>query len=450
MLILIRLYPKSGLTSLCNRIESEKRNLYWEDAKPLYAMRQEGKKYLSIVLDVKNIDAVQNIFLKTISTMISVRKTRSIPLMNPVYFPLPKEHPSNMERYLVYLRVSPNKLKQVYTQLLEGKNTNDSYLTYMSYSFGDDDIILSVLSKDRETARQYVEGYVGKLDGVMAFDLSKVVRRMPMLPKDKINKHIETFLFTKPPGMNGERKDPKLFERYASQKANMTVVVRLFAKKKVDDLWKEIEENMPKLENNNLIPLYASQQEKKSYITVTFDAMNFEVLRDFLVNTLPIQVNLRKSRTVPLSEPTYFLMPKEHPEDLHRFLISLRTIPTQYIPIRSKIISSDFPHNLYMTYLSFSLGEDDILLSVLAESRKAVQQFCMEVFDPLPEITSYDISNQLRTKRLATMEQWKKHQGRFLSSYDRQHKKDYDQSYDWTNDFNEYAMMMGAFSRDLE
>ena len=78
MLVLLRLYPKGGLNSFWNVLESEKRNLYWEDVKPIYAIQQEGKDYISVTLDVKNIASVDKIYVKNLSTMASVKKTRTI------------------------------------------------------------------------------------------------------------------------------------------------------------------------------------------------------------------------------------------------------------------------------------------------------------------------------------------------------------------------------------
>ncbi|MCK5396677.1 MAG: hypothetical protein KAJ33_00330, partial [Thermoplasmata archaeon] len=125
-------------------------------------------------------------------------------------------------------------------------------------------------------------------------------------------------------------------------------------------------------------------------------------------------------------------------------------MPGDIQTIRSKIIAYDFPDNVFLTYLTFTLGEDDILLSILSDSQKSAQEFAKKAFDKMDGIVSYDISNQLKTMRLTTTKKWKNHQGRFLSSYDKQHKKDFDSRFDWTDDFDTYAAMTGAFTHELE
>ncbi|MCK4758092.1 MAG: hypothetical protein KAS67_06560, partial [Thermoplasmata archaeon] len=189
--------------------------------------------------------------------------------------------------------------------------------------------------------------------------------------------------------------------------------------------------------------------EKKNYITVVFEVTNFEDLKNFITENIQTMEHVNKTRTVPMLEPTYFLMPKEHPDDLFRFLVALRVMPKHYQTVRSRITGFKYPKNVFLTYVSYTLGEDDILVSLLAESRKAARNFAKMAFDDVDSIHSYDISNQLTTKRLTTPDKWKKHQNRFLSNFDKHHKKDYDARYDWADEFKEDAAMSGAFVDEL-
>jgi len=448
MLVLIRLYPKGGLKALWTTIESEKRNLYWDDIKPLYIIQVEGKKYLSIVLDVKNLDSVQKVFLKTLAGLISVSRTKTIPIMKPLYFPLPEGHPTDMNRYQVFLRVEPEKYDDVFNSIIELDYPDNVIVTYLAYSFGDDDIIVSFLSTDRETAGEFVGEKMGKIDGVNAHDISRIMKSEYLLPPDKSKAHKSRFLYSVPAGQKGELVNPSAYEKYLNEGAPMTIIVRLFAKKSLDKLWADIENHLPKFESKNLVPLYASQQEAKSYITVIFEAKNFEVLKDVLTTNIPTLVDVKKTRTIPMLEPTYFLLKKEHPKDLDRYLLSLRVEPRMTQTIRSKIIGIDYPSNVFLTYLTFTLGDDDVLLSVLTDNRESVQKFAHNTFDKMDGILSYDISNQLKTRRLTSQTRWKQHQNKFLSSYDKEYKKDYD-DYDWTNDFYEYAALTGAFVHEF-
>jgi len=450
MLVLIRLVPKGDLNELCGTIETEKRNLYWEDVKPLYLIKQEGKDYLSIVLDIKNLESIEKVFLKNLATMTSVKDTKTIPIMNPVYFPLPEGHAENLKRYQVYLRVSPEKYNDVYTSILKMDYPEDIIVTYFAYSFGDDDIILSMLAKDRETALEFANNSFGSIEGVMALDTSHVIKSAYLLPPDKSQEHKARFLYSSPAGMDGHLANQVAYDNYLKESSPMTVIVRLFAKSSMEKLWEDIENHLPKFESDYLKALYASQQEAKDYITVIFEARNFEVLKDVLTTNLPTLIDVRKTRTIPMLEPTYFLLPKNHPKNLERYLVTLRVNPIKAQEIRSTIVREKFPDNVFATYLTFSLGDDDILMSVLSDSRDAVQALVKNLFGEMDGVESYDISNQLKTKRLTSLETWKKHQNKFLSSHDKEFKKDLDDSYDWTNDFYEHAAITGAFVREFD
>ena len=450
MLVLIRLIPKGDLNELCASIESEKRNLYWEDIKPLYIIRQEGKDYLSVVLDIKKLDSIQKVFLKNLTTMTSVKDTKTIPIMSPIYFPLPEGHAQDLQRYQVYLRVEPEKYDDVYNSIKKIDYPNDIIVTYAAYSFGDDDIILSMLAKDRETALNFANNKLGSISGVMALDTSQVIKSAYLLPPDKSLEHKNRFLYSSPAGVEGQLVNPAAYDAYLKENAPMTVIVRLYAKSSLEKLWDDIESNLPKFESEDLKPLYASQQEAKDYITVIFEANNFEILKEVLTTNLPTLVDVRKTRTIPMLEPTYFLLPKEHPKDLQRYLITLRVNPSMIQNVRSTIIGTKFPDNLFLTYLTFSLGDDDVLLSVLADSRNTVQTFVKNLFGNMGGVESYDISNQLKTKRLTSMEAWKEHQNKFLSSHDKEFKENLDDSYDWTNDFYEHAAITGAFVHEFD
>ena len=451
MLVLIRLYAKSGMDELWDTIELQKRNLYWKEIDPLYAIQQERKRYLSMILDVRDPKSLHRVFLNNLAAMTPIKKIMTIPLMAPIYFPLPKDHPTDFIRYQVFLRVSPEKYNEVYSKIITLNYPEYIIVTYLSHSFGDDDIIISLLARDRETAIDFVKNSIGTIDGVFAHDISRVVRSEYLLPPDKAQGHRARFLYSTPAGKKGRFLNPGAYERYAKEKVQMAVIVRLFAKKSLPKLWDDIEKHIPKFESKELVPLYASQQEEQDYISVIFEAANFEVLRDVLTKNLPTLVDVRKTRTVPILEPCYYLVPKKHPENLERYLITLHVEPSLFQQVRSKIVSYNYPDNVFLTYLGYVLLEDDdIMLSILADSRKTAQTFAKKIFGKMEGVHTYYISNQLKTRRLASKSRWKQHQGKYLSSYDKQHKKDYDSRFDWTDDYYEYAMISGAYHLDME
>ncbi len=449
MLLLIRLHAKDTVTELRKAIESQKRNLYLDDVVPLYLIRQEGKRYLSIVLDVKSLESMLP-FLHNITATTPVKKITTIPLMSPIYFPLPKDCPTGFSRFQVFLRVAPERYDDVYNNIITHDYPKYVVVTYLSYSFGDDDIIVSLLAKNKQTAADFVKNSLAKADGVLSHDISRVVRSEYLLPPDKTRTHRARFMYSQPAGKKGRYVNQDAHDKYLQENAQMTVTVRLYAGESISKLWKDVEKHLPKIESKDLVPLYASQPKNQDYISVIFEAANFEVLKDVLTKEVPSLVDIRKTRTIPMLEPTYFLMPKSHPTNLERYLISLRVDPSRFPQIRSNIIGFEFPDSVFLTYLSYVFGIDDIMLSILTDSRQSARDFAKDAFNQIEDIQSYKITNQLKTKRLTSGRRWKQHQLRYLSSYDRQHREDYDKGFDWTNDLYEYALMSGEYHSDME
>jgi hypothetical protein len=393
---------------------------------------------------------LQKDFLNNIAALASVRKIKTIPLMTPVYFPLPKGFPKDCERFQVMLRVTPDKVSDVYSAIFDLDYPEDIAVTYLSYSFGDDDLIISLLGKDRESVHGFLSKSISGIKGVVTHSVSRVVRSEYMLPPEGSEAHRTRFQYSNPAGKKGRIANPEAHQRYLNERAPLTAVVRLFASKNLTQLWEDIEKNTPKLETKSIVPLYASQQEDRDYVSVILEAHNFEALREVLTGDLPTLINVRKTRTVPMLEPTYFLLPKIHPPDLERHLINLQVEPLVLQSMKSRIMSLDFPDNVYPTYFAYLLGEDDIMLSILTDSDKTARRFTKESFGNLEGVRSYNVSSQVKTRRLASKATWKRHQGKYLSSYVKQHKRDYDARYDWTDDIYTYAMMDGTYPPDME
>ncbi len=450
MLLLLRLYPKGGPKQLCDAIDSGKRNLFVPDVQPLYAIRLEERREVGIVLDVKRLDSVMKVFLTSVNAMAEVKEVMTESLMDPVYFPPPKEHATGQQRYLVRLRASPVRYKAVYNAIRDMKGTPDTWISYLSYSFGDFDITVNLLAKNREAARKFTRTKLGKIRGVEHTEVTKIVQVIPLLSTPRMITQRNRFMWSAPAGSRGKREDPAAFRRYAGEKSPLCVIVRLSATKRVLTQWDEIEKSLRRRETRDVAPIFASLQEAKGFISVMFEARNLEVLKDFLVDVLPKVMEAEKTRTIPLLEPTYFLMPREHRRDLKRFLVSLRTEPTQYHVVRSRVFGLDYPDDIHPTYLSYIMGQNDLVLSVLARSARAARDFARQSFGSMPEVLAYDVSSQLRTTRLTSRTRWRQHRNKYLSSYDKQHRKDYDAEYDWTESSYAYDLMNGAQSREME
>ncbi len=450
MLLCLRLYPKGGLGELWKLIEAEKRNLFWEGVTPLFAQQMEGREYIGINLDVQKPEYILSVFLKNIATMIAVDKTKTIPLIHPMFFPLPKGHAKSLQRFQVFLRVHPEKYEEVRSKIVELEYPRDIVLTYLSFSFGDDDVILSMLARNREVLARFVSESVRRVEGVEAAEIAHVVRLVPLCPQSQLEACNSRFLCSAPAGRPSKLRNPTAYAKYRAERSKSTVIVRLFPKRGLEELWTEIEKSAPKLETKDVVPLYASQQEAKGWVAIIFETSNFEALGSTITNKLPKMLSICKTRTIPMVEPTYFLLPKKHPRNLQRYLVSIRAEPTKFHSIYSQLISYSYPSPMFLTYITYTLGDDDILLSILTDCYERIEEVTKKAFTLIDGVKSYDVSSQVRTKRLTSKRRWEEHLSHFLSSYDRMHEREFDRSFEWPEDFYERAALTGAFRHDLE
>jgi len=443
LLIAIRFYAKKGLNNLWNALEKDIWNFYSQRITPLYVVQEAGKEYLAIVFDIKDLNEFENFLMSNPTIRQATRSTRSIPLHQPFYFDLPKGHPEGLQRYNVFLRISPDQYRNVNEKIPTLKFPKGVHLTYSSFSFGDDDIILSFLAEGLGKLRKFITRTIESMKGVRSVSVSRVVRSRLLTSRRNWNKHRKLLLYPVGGKVEGARKK---FER---ERLTMTVIMRMHAHGELSKLWKSMSENIAKFESEDFIPLYASQQNVNDYITMVAEIRNFETINDLFSSGMPDVIQAEKWRTYPLLKPMYFLVPKDAPEKLERYLISIRVEPAFYQDVYKTLVTLDYPENVFLSYISYSLGSDDILLSLLTRSKDDVELFAEQCIDTVQGITSYNISSQLRTVRLTSKKVWLSHRNKHLSSYHVAHSNELNRKYDWTEWENYLAEQGGPFLRDL-
>ena len=103
-----------------------------------------------------------------------------------------------------------------------------------------------------------------------------------------------------------------------------------------------------------------------------------------------------------------------------------------YEDVYKRFVSIDYPGNVFLSYISYSLGYDDILVSILAQNRDDAERFAEHCIENVLGIMSYNTSSLLRTLRLTSKKVWLSHRNKYLSSYDLAHSAELNKGYDWT------------------
>jgi len=198
MMILLRVFPKSDLNDTLQRVLNNLDKISNEHCTPLYISQREDKDFLSIMYDVTNIDSFADILVEGIPTAANSKKTRTITLLKPVFFPAPKDRPEQLERYQVALRVSSDDLVSVFSHILHLDYPNDMFPTYAAYSFGEDDILVSMLSASRDKIKAFVKDHIESHRGVLGVDISRIDMSKRLAPAEMWKKYRESRYLFKP------------------------------------------------------------------------------------------------------------------------------------------------------------------------------------------------------------------------------------------------------------
>ena len=231
----------------------------------------------------------------------------------------------------------------------------------------------------------------------------------------------------------------------------MMMIVRMYPKTDLNKVWSYVENVIAKESSNEIIPLYSAQLEGMMSVGVIFDVKDPDSIAHFLTETLSGFDECHHTRTISLMKPVFFPIPKEKPENIQRYVVRIYTHPKNYKIIYNYLLNYNYPFNLFPIYVSYSLGDEDIVMSVGADSRETVNSFLREKIRTMDGVDSSTFYPVVKAKRFAPLEKLIEEQKKYLAERAKQTpESEMDKDFDWVEDFEEYALLTGAFPRDLE
>jgi len=231
----------------------------------------------------------------------------------------------------------------------------------------------------------------------------------------------------------------------------MMMIVRLFPKTDLNRVWNYVENVIAKESSETVIPLYATQAEGMMSVGVIFDVKDPDNIAHFLTETLSNFDECHHTKTVSLMKPIFFPIPKKRPENVQRYIIRIFTHPRNYKTIYNYLLNYKYPFNLFPIYVSYSLGDEDLVMNVAADSSETVNNFLKEKIRTMDGVDSSTFYPVVKAKRFAPLSELIKRQQEHLTDKAKEISADeLDKDFDFVEDFEEYAMLTGAFPRDLE
>jgi hypothetical protein len=210
MMVIVRIFPSGELEESWNSVLSSVADLTNLYCTPLYLSQREEENFMTITYDVKDPDWFADIVVNKIPALLHPEKMRTVTFLRPVFFPAPRDRPQNLDRYQVAIRGRPGDLQAIFNHILGLKYPSDAFPTYAAYSFGEDDILLSMLSTGRDKLERFLKGNLEPQSGVMGISIGHITRSKRVAPSEMWKRYREHRYLSRP---TSEQEEYDFLER---------------------------------------------------------------------------------------------------------------------------------------------------------------------------------------------------------------------------------------------
>jgi hypothetical protein len=210
MMVMVRIFPSGQLDESWKIVLANLEVLSNMHCTPLYLSQRGEDNFMTLIYDVKDLDRLADIVVRNIPSLLHPEKTRTITLLRPVFFPAPKDRPQNLERYQVAVRGSCGELENIFNHILHLDYPRDAFPTYTAYSFGEDDILTSMLSTSRSRLGQFLKTNLESQKGVVNISIGYINRSKRVAPAEMWKRYRESRYLLKP---SAEREEYDFLER---------------------------------------------------------------------------------------------------------------------------------------------------------------------------------------------------------------------------------------------
>jgi DNA-binding Lrp family transcriptional regulator len=229
----------------------------------------------------------------------------------------------------------------------------------------------------------------------------------------------------------------------------MLLIVRLFPKTDLNRIWNFVENELVNYKSDDITPLYATMSEGMMNVGLIFDVKESDSLCEFITEEIVKCDEVHHTKTISLMKPIFFPIPKKKPEIIHRYLIRIYAHPKYYKKIYDYLANYNYPFNLFPIYISYSMGDEDIIMNIAADSGETVNKFLKEHIRNLDGVDQSSFYPVFKSKRFAPLKDLIEKQKQLLA--ERAKKKpegEVDLYFDWIENFEQYAKLTGAFPGD--
>jgi len=155
LLTLVRLFARRNPDIVWDYIQTSYGDIRAGDVMPLFMSQQKWKRFVTIIFEAKTLDDLHSFIIDQSAKCPEISDTQTIPLMKPVFLPIPKERPVDIGRYSVTVKVHPTGYRDVYESIINTKHNSNLFVWYAAYALGQYDVFCSVFAKGKREIDQF-------------------------------------------------------------------------------------------------------------------------------------------------------------------------------------------------------------------------------------------------------------------------------------------------------
>ena len=187
----------------------------------------------------------------------------------------------------------------------------------------------------------------------------------------------------------------------------MFMVLKVFPKGDQNKVWDYVLKNFDQSWSETVVPIQMTQHIGDNIVGILFYVENIDDMVNFLTYRIGECEEIIDTETMMFMKPVFLPLSKERSERLQRFSIPLQVHPKYYDDIYDTLIDFKYPKDIYPIYITYILGDCDILISMVGKNIESIHDFVSQTISPMDGVDSYKITEFGQSIRLISREKWR-------------------------------------------
>lgn len=187
----------------------------------------------------------------------------------------------------------------------------------------------------------------------------------------------------------------------------MLMVLRIYPKGEQDKVWDYVINNFDKSVSETVTPIQMTAHVGDNVLGILFNVEKVDDMVKFLTQRIGECKDILDTKTWIFMKTVFLPLPKDRTIRLKRYSIRLQVRPKYYHEVYDELIDFQYPNDIYPIYITYVLGDCDILVSIVAKDLESLNEFASRNISPLEGVDSYEIIEFGRSQRLIPQDQWR-------------------------------------------